>query len=384
MARLIVDRVTKTFGAFHALDEVSLDVSDGEFVAILGPSGCGKTTLLRQIAGFDKLDAAGIVIGETIVSSVTQHVPPERRRIGIVFQSYALWPHMTVAENVAYGLTVAGVRDPERARRVEAALALVELEGYAERRPSMLSGGQRQRVALARCLVTEPSLVLLDEPLANLDVHLRASMEEEFARFHARTGTTMVYITHDQAEAMALADRIAVMDSGRLLQVATPSQLYREPADATVAAFIGEGIVVPAEVVDVDSNGRCRVDLFGLSVSMRCASAQRPTRTARACLRAGNLAIVGADASGIGARVVRAVYQGGHFRIEAQLDHADGVLVHMAVAEPCQLAPGSAIRIGIDDGWILPETGGIVDSIAPKSADSRRFDGGTVATGADG
>jgi len=381
MARLIVDRVTKTFGAFRALDEVSLDVSDGEFMAILGPSGCGKTTLLRQIAGFDKLDGGRIVIGEAVVSSVTQHVPPERRRIGIVFQSYALWPHMTVAENVAYGLTVAGVRDPERARRVEAALALVELRGYAERRPSMLSGGQRQRVALARCLVTEPSLVLLDEPLANLDVHLRASMEEEFSRFHARTGTTMVYITHDQAEAMALADRIAVMDSGRLLQVATPSQLYREPADATVAAFIGEGIVIPAEVVDVDRNGRCRVDLFGLSVSMRCAPAQRPARKARACLRAGNLAIVGADASGIDARVVRAVYQGGHFRVEAQLDHADGVLVHMAVAEPCQLAPGSAIRIGIDDGWVLPEIGMIVDSIAPESADSRRPGG---VAGADG
>ena len=381
MARLIVDRVTKTFGAFRALDEVSLDVSDGEFMAILGASGCGKTTLLRQIAGFDKLDGGRIVIGDTVVSEVGQHVPPERRRIGIVFQSYALWPHMTVAENVAYGLTVAGVRDPERARRVEAALALVELKGYAARRPSQLSGGQRQRVALARCLVTEPSLVLLDEPLANLDVHLRASMEEEFSRFHARTGTTMVYITHDQAEAMALADRIAVMDSGRLLQVATPSQLYREPADATVAAFIGEGIVVPAEVVDVDRNGRCRVDLFGLSVSMRCAPAQRPARKARACLRAGNLAIVGADASGIDARVVRAVYQGGHFRVEAQLDHADGVLVHMAVAEPCQLAPGSAIRIGIDDGWVLPEIGKIVDSIAPESADSRRPGG---VAGADG
>jgi iron(III) transport system ATP-binding protein len=384
MARLIVDRVTKAFGAFRALDQVSLDVSDGEFMAILGPSGCGKTTLLRQIAGFDKLDGGRIVIGDTVVSALTQHVPPERRRIGIVFQSYALWPHMTVAENVAYGLTVAGVRDPERARRVDAALALVELEGYAARRPSMLSGGQRQRVALARCLVTEPSLVLLDEPLANLDVHLRASMEDEFARFHARTGTTMVYITHDQAEAMALADRIAVMDSGRLLQVATPSQLYREPADATVAAFIGEGIVVPAEVVDVDGRGRCRVDLFGLSVSMRCAPAQRPARTARACLRAGNLAIVGAGASGIGARVVRAVYQGGHFRIEAQLDHADGVLVHLAVAEPCQLAPGSAIRIAIDDGWVLPETSEVVDSIAPESADRRRPDDAAGATSADG
>jgi iron(III) transport system ATP-binding protein len=383
MARLTVDRVTKTFGAFRALDEVSLDVSDGEFMAILGPSGCGKTTLLRQIAGFDKLDGGRIVIGETVVSAVAQHVPPERRRIGIVFQSYALWPHMTVAENVAYGLTVAGVRDPERARRVDAALALVELEGYAARRPSLLSGGQRQRVALARCLVTEPSLVLLDEPLANLDVHLRASMEDEFARFHARTGTTMVYITHDQAEAMALADRIAVMDSGRLLQVATPSQLYREPADATVAAFIGEGIVVPAQVVDVDGRGRCRVDLFGLSVGMRCPLTQTPTRAARVCLRAADLAIVGATASGIGASVVRAVYQGGHFRIEAQLDHADGVLVHLAAAEPCQLAPGSAIRIAIDDGWVLPEAGEPVDSIAPESADRRRPDGGAGVTSAE-
>jgi iron(III) transport system ATP-binding protein len=383
MARLIVDRVTKTFGAFRALDEVSLDVSDGEFMAILGASGCGKTTLLRQIAGFDKLDGGRIVIGDTVVSTVAQHVPPERRRIGIVFQSYALWPHMTVAENVAYGLTVAGVREPERTRRVAAALALVELEGYAERRPSLLSGGQRQRVALARCLVTEPSLVLLDEPLANLDVHLRASMEDEFARFHARTGTTMVNITHDQAEAMALADRIAVMDSGRLLQVATPTQLYREPADATVAAFIGEGIVVPAEVVDVDGRGRCRADLFGLSVAMRCAPAQRPTRTARACLRAGNLSIVGAGAAGIGARVVRSVYQGGHFRVEAQLDHADGVLMHLVAAEPCQLAPGDAIRIGIDDGWVLPETGEIVDAAATAPLTRSPADDGDTPTNAD-
>jgi iron(III) transport system ATP-binding protein len=364
MARLIVDRVTKAFGAFRALDQVSLDVSDGEFMAILGPSGCGKTTLLRQIAGFDKLDEGRIVIGETVVSTPTQHVPPERRRIGIVFQSYALWPHMTVAENVAYGLTVAGVREPARARRVEAALALVELEGYAERRPALLSGGQRQRVALARCLVTEPSLVLLDEPLANLDVHLRASMEDEFARFHARTGTTMVYITHDQAEAMALADRIAVIDRGRLLQVATPSQLYREPADATVAAFIGEGMVVPAQVVDVDGQGQCRVDLLGVSMRMRCMPAQQTTRTAHACLRAGNLSIVDSGVPGIGARVVRIVYQGGHFRIEAELDHADAALVHLTVTEPCQLVPGSAIRIAIDDGWVLPESGKTIDAVA--------------------
>lgn len=380
MARLIVDRVTKAFGAFRALDQVSLDVRDGEFMAILGASGCGKTTLLRQIAGFDKLDDGRIVIGETVVSTSAHHVPPERRRIGIVFQSYALWPHMTVAENVAYGLTVAGVRDPERARRVEAALALVELEGYAARRPSMLSGGQRQRVALARCLVTEPSLVLLDEPLANLDVHLRASMENEFARFHARTGTTMLYITHDQAEAMALADRIAVMDRGKLLQVATPSQLYREPANEIVATFIGEGIVVPAEVVAVDGRGGCRVDLFGLSVEMRCMPAQQPAHSAHACLRASNLAIVGADVPGIGARVVRTVYQGGHFRVEAELDHGDSVLVHLAAAEPCRLETGSAIRLGVEDGWILPATAQSTHPIASPAAGSRPPHDGIAGT----
>src|SRR5262249_2330556 len=154
-------------------------------------------------------------------------------------------------------------------------------------RPAMLSGGQRQRVALARCLVTEPSLVLLDEPLANLDVNLRASMEDEFARFHARTGTTMIYVTHDQAEAMALADRIAVMDHGRLRQVATPSQLYREPADDVVAAFIGEGMLLPVDVRSVDDgDGTCNVDLFGHSVKMRCASQQRPGGRKRACVRA--------------------------------------------------------------------------------------------------
>ena len=191
MARLTIERLAKSYGATRVLDDVSLAVNDGELVAILGPSGCGKTTLLRQIAGFDKPDAGSVRIGDAVVSTPGQHVPPERRRIGIVFQSYALWPHMTVAENVGYGLDVAGVKDPERGKRVQAALALVELEGFAERRPALLSGGQRQRVALARCLVTEPSLVLLDEPLANLDVHLRAAMEREFARFHERTGTTM-------------------------------------------------------------------------------------------------------------------------------------------------------------------------------------------------
>ena len=356
MARLTIDRVTKSFGAFRALDDVSLEVADGEFMAILGASGCGKTTLLRQIAGFDKLDAGRILIGDSVVSALGRHVPPERRRIGIVFQSYALWPHMCVAENVAYGLTVAGVKDPERAQRVEAALALVELAGFADRRPAMLSGGQRQRVALARCLVAEPSLVLLDEPLANLDVNLRASMEDEFARFHARTGTTMIYVTHDQAEAMALADRIAVMDHGRLRQVATPSQLYREPADDVVAAFIGEGMVLPVDVRSVDGDGTCDVDLFGHTVKMRCSSQQRPGARMRACVRARDLTIVAASSPGVDARIDHAIYQGGHFRLEAHPVAAPDLHLHLTVPEPSALRPGAEIRLDVADGWIIPRT----------------------------
>ncbi len=346
--------MSKSFGDFRALDDVSLEVNDGEFVAVLGASGCGKTTLLRQIAGFDKLDAGRIAIGDTIVSSRDGHVPPERRRIGIVFQSYALWPHMTVAENVAYGLAVAGIKDPERSRRVEAALALVELDGFGERRPAMLSGGQRQRVALARCLVTEPSLVLLDEPLANLDVHLRASMEQEFADFHARTGTTMVYVTHDQAEAMALADRIAVMSKGRILQLATPSQLYREPADEIVAAFIGEGMVVPVEVRAVERDGTCWANVYGYHVHMRCNASQTPVSKAHACLHAGDLKVADRTDAGLRVRVERAVYQGGYFRLETRPEAAPDSMLHLSVPEPFDLAPGATMAIDIRDGWIIP------------------------------
>jgi iron(III) transport system ATP-binding protein len=357
MARLTIDQARKSFGAFVALDDVSLQVQDGELMAILGASGCGKTTLLRQIAGFDKLDAGRIVIGDTVVSTARIHIPPERRRIGIVFQSYALWPHMSVAENVAYGLTVAGIKDPERARRVMEALALVELDGFAERRPALLSGGQRQRVALARCLVTEPSLVLLDEPLANLDVHLRASMENEFARFHERTGTTMIYVTHDQAEAMALADRIAVMDKGRLLQVATPSQLYREPGDETVARFIGDGTILPVDVRTVDGEGACSAELYGHAVRLRCAKTQRPA-PGRVCLRARDWMIVDANASGIAAHVDRTVYKGGFFRLEAHVDANPQTPLHLTLPEPIDLVSGTPIKLGVTDGWVIPGSAG--------------------------
>lgn len=355
MARLTIDKALKEFGAHRALDHVSLDINDGEFLAVLGPSGCGKTTLLRQIAGFDKLDGGSITIGDQLMSSLDRHVPPQHRRIGIVFQSYALWPHMTVAENVAYGLTVAGVKDPERGKRVEAALDLVGLKGFGERRPGFLSGGQRQRVALARCLVTEPSLVLLDEPLANLDVHLRASMEEEFARFHKRTRTTMIYITHDQAEAMALADRIAVMDHGKLLQIATPSMLYREPANEIVARFIGEGMVFSADAVTPPAGGRCKVRVLGAEAILRCAPNQRADANARVCLRARDLVVLPAGQSGVRAILERLIYQGGYFRMEARPFEQNDRLIHLDAPEPVAARIGDEITLGVADGWLIPD-----------------------------
>lgn len=343
---LVADAISVSYGTTRVLDRVSLEVERGELVALLGSSGCGKTTLLRAIAGFVAPDAGRIVVDGRDITRLA----PEARGTAMMFQSYALWPHMSVAGNVAYGLAVAGVREPERTRRVKAALALVGLEGFDDRPPAMLSGGQRQRVALARCLVTEPSLVLLDEPLANLDVHLRATMEREFARFHERTGTTMLYITHDQAEAMALANRIAVMDRGRVLQFATPSELYRSPCDETVARFVGEGMVVPVEVREAAA-GACAATLYGTTLRLRCAPTQR-AGAAKACLRAESLRVTTDPARGFPALVRTVTYEGGRFRVEAEVQGA-GEMLHFHAIEPCALAPGASIRLEADDGWVI-------------------------------
>jgi iron(III) transport system ATP-binding protein len=354
---LTVDRVTKKFGDFVALDAVSLAVRDGEFLAVLGPSGCGKTTLLRLIAGFDGIDGGSIAIGEETVSSPQRRIPPEERRVGIVFQNYALWPHMTVSGNIGYGLKVAGVREPELTRRIDATLDLVGLAGFGARRPADLSGGQRQRVALARCLATEPSLVLLDEPLANLDVHLRASMEEEFSRFHQQAGRTMIYITHDQAEAMALADRIAVLDKGRLLQLATPSELYREPASAAVGRFIGQGFVLPLENIAPDGAGHAQATLYGTPVRVRCAPSRTAAATGQLCLRAGDLRLAGPGEAGLGVVMERLVYQGGRFRATARVAADPAASLRIDLDAPATVCAGESATLVVRDGWILPEAG---------------------------
>ena len=275
-----LDGVTKRFGDSTALHEAWLKIVPGEFMTLLGPSGCGKTTLLNLIAGFLDADGGEIFIDGTLVTETPAH----KREIGIVFQNYALFPHMTVANNIAYGLKTRGVESGEIRKRVEEALALVKLTGFGDRKPKQLSGGQQQRVALARALVIRPKVLLLDEPFSALDKNLRAAMQIELKEIQQRLGVTTIFVTHDQGEALSMSDRIAVMSAGRIRQIAAPQDIYRRPQDRFVASFIGDAGVfsgtlltmnetlaqvqvgpltldVPAQPLSALSNG-AQVDLF--------------------------------------------------------------------------------------------------------------------------
>jgi len=254
-----IERLRKAFPGVVAVDDVDLEIREGEFFALLGPSGCGKTTLLRMIAGLEVPDGGRVLIDGADMT----FVPPNRRPVNMVFQSYALFPHMTVAENVAYGLKVEGLPRPEIAQRVEEALKLVRLEGLAGRRPDALSGGQRQRVALARALVKRPRVLLLDEPLSALDAKLREEMQLELSALQARLKLTFVIVTHDQDEALSMADRIAVMRAGRIEQVDEPEGLYERPVNRFVAGFIGR-INMLEGIVEAVGEGRAKVAVQGL------------------------------------------------------------------------------------------------------------------------
>ncbi len=353
MAGVTLDRVSRVFGQTRAVDRVSMTIAAGTLVALLGPSGCGKTTLLRLLAGFEPADEGTVAFDDRVVSGNGGHVPPERRRVGMVFQAYALWPHMTVAENVGFALKVRRLSGAERRARVARALETVGMAHLAERRPAALSGGQRQRVALARCLAMEPAVVLLDEPLANLDVHLRDSMQEEFRRFHRATGATMVYVTHDQAEAMALADRIAVMDRGVVQQFSDPATLYRSPETAMVAEFVGRGMVVPVTLNgSASADGRRTADLWGTPVHLR-APEGTAAGPASACLRQEGLRLAAEGEAGLPATVARHTFHGAsttvHLRPSADPQRT---LTLRVAAEPPPV--GAEIRVAVDDGWLLP------------------------------
>lgn len=243
--------VSKAFGTVVAVDCVNLHVLDEEIICLLGPSGCGKTTSLRMIAGFDRPTSGEIRITDSLVSSPTLLIPPERRNLGMVFQNYAVWPHMTVFRNVAYPLKIRKLPRNEIQKRVARTIELAGLSGLEKRYPEQLSGGQQQRVALARALVVEPPAMLLDEPLSNLDAKLREKMRFEIMDLHQRTGISIVYVTHDQAEAMVLGDRIVVMNLGKTEQIGTPSEIYRSPVSQFVADFIGLANFIPVRLAEV-------------------------------------------------------------------------------------------------------------------------------------
>ncbi|UYQ73135.1 ABC transporter ATP-binding protein [Pelagibacterium flavum] len=348
MANVNLRGVRKKFGTVSVVDGVSIDVEDGEFIALLGPSGCGKTTLLRLIAGLERSDAGEISIGGNIVSSASDHVDPEDRNLGMMFQSYALWPTMSVAGNVGFALKAAGLTREDRDRRVNAALEKVGMTAFAMRRPSQLSGGQRQRTALARCLALEPRLLLLDEPLANLDAHLRHEMQTEFRRIHRETGSTFIFVTHDQNEAMALAQRIAVMDKGRLQQVGTPEELYTRPQTEMVARFLGGGMVVPGTVTQ-SHNGAARARLAGYDFSARGDAAPGP---AQICLRPETIEIGNTSRSGVRARVVDIVYRGGNYQHKLVPEGVGATMFDANSTTP--FPPGSDVSLHIQDAWIVP------------------------------
>jgi iron(III) transport system ATP-binding protein len=249
MARIRLAGVKKDFGGVSALLGIDLTVAHGELMAILGPSGCGKSTTMQLLAGFLAPDAGEIWADDRLISSPRSVVPPERRRMSLVFQSYAVWPHMTVFENIAFGLEMRKLSKKEIAERVRKMLEIVNLGGFAQRYPHELSGGQQQRVALARALVVEPDTLLLDEPLSNLDANLREQMRFEIRRIHERTRVATIYVTHDQAEAMVIADRIAVMNKGVIEQTGSPHEIYERPRSRFVASFIGGANCLPASVL---------------------------------------------------------------------------------------------------------------------------------------
>jgi iron(III) transport system ATP-binding protein len=250
MAFLVLEDLRKQFGGFGAVNGIGLGVEGGELVSLLGPSGCGKTTTLRLIAGLLKPDGGAIRVGERVLSTARSMVPPERRRMSMIFQSYAVWPHKTVFENVAYGLQFLKVSREDVKRRVEQILRVVRIEELAGRYPGQLSGGQQQRVALARALVVEPQILLLDEPLSNLDANLRDEMRFEIRRLHDEFKITSVYVTHDQAEAMVTSDRIAVMNQGEIEQFGPPEEIYERPRSRFVASFIGQVNLLEAEALE--------------------------------------------------------------------------------------------------------------------------------------
>ena len=334
---VMLAEVSKAYGAQNVVDRLTLSIAPGEFVVFLGPSGCGKSTLLRMIAGLETLDGGEVRIGERRVDTL----PPGERGVAMVFQHYALYPHMTVRENMAFGLRNAGVAEAEIGERVAAAAASLEIEALIDRKPGQLSGGQRQRVAIARAIVKQPEVFLLDEPLSNLDAALRARTRVELAQLHRRLGTTMIFVTHDQIEAMTLADRIVVLNNGGIEQIGTPMDIYRRPRTEFVATFVGSPRInlLPVLLVE-NASGDARVRLGD--------GAELDTAIPAAALPPSAALTLGLRAEGVRIAALEAAATQGIAEVVERL--GERTLVHVALDDGSRLVAEdsgvSAIRAG--------------------------------------
>ena len=363
--RLSLVELTKTFSNtvsdVTAVDHINLDIRPGEFITLLGPSGCGKTTTLRMIAGFEDATSGQVMLdGENMVV-----VPPNRRPMLMVFQSYALFPHLSVRENVAYGLRLRKKSAEEIKEEVDIALAAMNLTAMADRAPSQLSGGQQQRVALARAMVVRPKVLLFDEPLSNLDAKLRVKMRVEIRRMQKRLGISSVYVTHDQSEAMAMSDRIVVMNSGRIEQVDTPEEIYLHPASVFVADFVGRANFVPAQAQEVGEDGMAEIEALGQKIRVHSSEgakeAVREGKETVVLVRPESMRIQPTDEkpatlTGSLGQVVTSIFYGETVEYEIETEFGSLVCVVSDPRAEDLLEEGQYVRLGIEaeKAWLLP------------------------------
>jgi iron(III) transport system ATP-binding protein len=338
VATLALENLTKRYQGVVAVDTISLAIDHGEFVCLLGPSGCGKTTTLRMIAGFLDPDAGAIRVNGAIVSAPGAVVPPERRNMSMIFQSYAVWPHMTVRQNVGYALKMKRMGAAEMQSRIDVLLAATQLTAQGERYPSELSGGQQQRVALARALAPKPDILLLDEPLSNLDANLRGSMRFEIRRLHDEFQYTSIYVTHDQIEAMTMADRIVIMNAGRIEQIGTPEDVYERPNSAFVARFIGG-----SNVLAVTHVGERRVELGGHLLEIGDGEFAAIGNPMSFCVKTHDIELLAAGTAGntVPGVIRSAAYLGGH------RDYIVDVGQEVMVAAPASPALPVGARVAV-------------------------------------
>lgn len=352
--RIRFDHISKSFGALRVVDDLNLNIAKGEFVSLLGPSGSGKTTLLMMLAGFEAPSAGNIYLDDELINDI----PTYRRNMGVVFQSYALFPHMSVADNVAFPLQMRGIGKSDITKRVSQVLDMVQLGSMRDRRPSQLSGGQQQRVALARALVFEPRVVLMDEPLGALDKQLREQMQLDIRELHNRLELTIVFVTHDQSEALTMSDRIAVFNKGKIEQIGTPRDIYDRPETRFVAEFIGETNLIEGSIESVEAKQALVRLKNGHTIQAAATGTMKPGDGVLLSLRPERIELgdtAGSHSNNVGVTVADSVYQGDHLRIQLRADNHDLIVRLDRKSSEWQPGTSATASFNASDCWVIAQ-----------------------------